>query len=69
MEFSKSIPTSCIKRKNLSTETNVQVNKILFEGKKAIGVEYSKNGQVLTSKCNKRVIISAGAINISNPYE
>ena len=52
-----------LKRKNLSTETNVQVNKILFEGKKAIGVEYSKNGQVLTCKCNKEVIISAGAIN------
>jgi len=52
-----------LKRKNLSTETNVQVNKILFEGKKAIGVEYSKNGQVLTCKCNKEIIISAGAIN------
>ena len=52
-----------LKRKNLSTETNVQVNKILFEGKKAIGVEYSKNGQVLSCKCNKEIIISAGAIN------
>jgi len=52
-----------LKRKNLSTVTNVQVNKILFEGKKAIGVEYTKNGQVLTCKCNKEVIISAGAIN------
>ena len=27
-----------LKRKNLSTETNVQVNRIHFEGKKAIGV-------------------------------
>ena len=52
-----------LKRKNLSTETNVQVNKILFEGKKAIGVEYTRNGQLLSCKCNKEIIISAGAIN------
>ena len=37
-----------LKRKNLSTETNVQVNKIIFEGKKATGVEYLKNGQIYT---------------------
>ena len=42
-----------LKRKNLSTETNVQVNKIIFEGKKAIGVEYSRDGQVFTCKSNK----------------
>ena len=52
-----------LKRKNLSTETNVQVNKIIFEGKKATGVEYLKNGQIYTCKSNKEIIISAGAIN------
>ena len=52
-----------LKRKNLSTETNVQVNKIIFEGKKAVGVEYSKNGQIFTCKSNKEVVVSAGAIN------
>ena len=52
-----------LKRKNLNTEINVQVNKIIFEGKKAVGVEYSKNGQVLTCKSNKEIIVSAGAIN------
>ena len=52
-----------LKRKNLSTETNVQVNKVLFEGKKAIGVEYSHKGKTLSVKANKEVILSAGAIN------
>ena len=52
-----------LKRKNLSTETNVQVNRIIFEGKKATGVEYVKNGQVFVCKSNKEIIISAGAIN------
>ena len=39
-----------LKRKNLTTETNVQVNKILFEGKKAVGVEYSKKGKTFSVK-------------------
>ena len=52
-----------LKRKNLSTETNVQVNKVLFEGKKATGVEYSHKGKILSVKANKEVILSAGAIN------
>ena len=52
-----------LKRKNLATETNVQVNKILFEGKKAIGVEYSKKGKTFSVKANAEVILSAGAIN------
>ena len=52
-----------LKRKNLSTETNVQVNKVLFEGKKAVGVEYSKKGKNFSVKVNKEVILSAGALN------
>ena len=52
-----------LKRKNLSTEINVQVNKILFEGKKAIGIEYLKDGEIITCKSNKEIILSAGAIN------
>ena len=52
-----------LKRKNLTTETNVQVNKVLFEGKKAIGVEYLHKGKTVSVKANKEVILSAGAIN------
>ncbi len=52
-----------LKRKNLATETNVQVNKIIFEGKKAVGVEYSKKGKTFSVKANAEVILSAGAIN------
>ncbi|MFA0173155.1 GMC family oxidoreductase N-terminal domain-containing protein, partial [Vibrio splendidus] len=33
----------------------------LFEGKKAVGVEYGFNGQRYQIQCNKEVILSAGA--------
>lgn len=31
---------------NLTVETNALVTQILFENKRAVGVKYSKNGQV-----------------------
>ena len=52
-----------LKRKNLSTETNVQVNKVIFDGKRAVGVEFQQKGNISTVKANKEVILSAGAIN------
>ena len=51
------------KRKNLKVFTEDFVERIIFEGKKAIGVEFQKNGQLQTCKANKEIIISAGAIN------
>ncbi|XP_038628415.1 choline dehydrogenase, mitochondrial [Tachyglossus aculeatus] len=48
---------------NLSAEVRTFVNKILFQGTKAIGVEYVKNGQRRMAYANKEVILSGGAIN------
>jgi choline dehydrogenase len=48
-------------RSNLTIETNAEVTRILLEGKKVIGVEYSKEGKIFTANCAKEVILSAGA--------
>ena len=50
-------------RKNLEVVTHAQVTRILFEGTRAVGVAYVKNGQNLTAKAEAEVIISGGAIN------
>ncbi|MBT7279261.1 MAG: choline dehydrogenase [Rhodobiaceae bacterium] len=52
-----------LKRKNLHTETEVTVDVIVFEGKRAVAVEFIKNGKSHTVFANKEVILSAGAIN------
>ena len=39
------------------------VTKILFEGKKAVGVEYVQKGQVKRAYAEDEVIVSGGAIN------
>ena len=49
-------------RSNLTILTNSQVSKVIFENKKAIGVEFFQQGIKKTISVNKEVILSAGAI-------
>ena len=48
-------------RNNLHIYTKTQVNRVLFEGKTAIGVELKHKSQTLNFRANKEVILSAGA--------
>jgi choline dehydrogenase len=50
-------------RPNLRVETNALARKVLFEGKRAVGVEFSQNGVVRTAKARAEVILAGGAIN------
>lgn len=49
-------------RQNLRVETQAQVTRVLFEGKRAVGVAYVRNGQKLEAKA-REVILAGGAIN------
>lgn len=53
------------KRKNLFIRKMAMVTKVLIDPntKTAIGVQYSKNGNIRNVYANKEVILSAGAIN------
>ena len=51
-----------LERENLTVMTDTNVNKILFENKKAVGVEcIDKDGKVIIVNANKEVILSSGA--------
>ena len=50
-------------RPNLTIMTDALVNRVLFEGKRAIGVEVEHKGQIRTLKADNEVILSGGAIN------
>ncbi len=50
-------------RANLRVETRALTGKVLFEGKKAVGVEFSQGGVKKTAKAKKEVILCGGAIN------
>jgi len=50
------------KRKNLKIEIKAHVKNIKFENKKAIGIFYWKDKQLIEAKANKEIILSAGSI-------
>ena len=49
-------------RSNLRVETECHVTRVLFEGKRAVGVAYVQNGQTREAKAGE-VILAGGAIN------
>ena len=50
-----------LNRPNLNTITRARVNKIIFEGKKAVGVQYKKGGKIIHVNAHNEIILSAGA--------
>ncbi|MGB5093851.1 MAG: choline dehydrogenase [Parvibaculum sp.] len=52
-----------LSRDNLSVEVEALTSRVLFEGKKAVGVEYVQGGVTKTVRASREVIISGGAVN------
>ncbi|WP_417675601.1 choline dehydrogenase [Roseibium sp.] len=52
-----------LKRRNVTLMTGTLARRILFDGKRATGVEYQKGTTVGTVTCRREVIVSASAIN------
>ncbi len=50
-------------RSNLTTITNAQVEKIIINDKKAVGVQYTKGAKTITSYAQNEIILSAGAFH------
>jgi choline dehydrogenase len=50
------------RRHNLTVVSRALVQKILFDGKRAAGVQYSHAGKLQTANANQEVILSAGSI-------
>jgi choline dehydrogenase len=50
-------------RSNLTTITHAQVEKIIINDKKAVGVQYSKGAKTITSYAQREIILSAGAFH------
>jgi len=51
------------RRPNLRIETGAEARRIVFEGRRAAGVEYSLDGRLQTAAATREVIVSGGAFN------
>lgn len=49
-------------RPNLTVITNAHASRVLFEGERAVAVEYRQGGQSHTVRAQREIILSAGAI-------
>ncbi len=63
MSAARAFLRPAMKRKNVRVETNALATRILFEGKRAVGIEYLQNGETNTARAGREVILSAGSIN------
>jgi choline dehydrogenase len=50
-------------RRNLKIETNALAQRLLFNGKRASGVEYRQNGALKSARARREVLVSSGAYN------
>lgn len=50
-------------RSNLHVETAALAQRILFDGRRAAGVEYRQNGALRTARARKEILVSSGAYN------
>jgi choline dehydrogenase len=52
-----------LNRRNLTLKTNTQALRIIFEGKRAVGVEIEEKGKKRYIRARREVILSGGSIN------
>ena len=51
------------KRANLHIETHALASRVVFEGQRAVAVEYKQQGQIRQAKAGKEIVLAGGAIN------
>ncbi|MFZ2358655.1 MAG: GMC family oxidoreductase N-terminal domain-containing protein [Anaerolineae bacterium] len=54
--------TPVLDRPNLTVETGAHATRVLFDGKRAAGVEYLQGGELKRAHASREVVVSAGAL-------
>src|SRR5262249_60221515 len=50
------------RRSNLRIETEALATRILFDGRRAVGVAYLQRGEAREARCRREAILAAGAV-------
>lgn len=62
MHSARAFLKPALKRANVTLLTGAMVNRIVFEGRRATGVELRHKGQTVTLRAGREIILSAGAV-------
>jgi 4-pyridoxate dehydrogenase len=52
-----------LKRRNLTLVTGALANRVIFDGDRATGIEYARNGEVTVARAEREVLLCGGVIN------
>lgn len=52
-----------MKRSNVKVATNALATRILFEGRRAVGVEYRSKGRTVSVRAGREVVLCGGSVN------
>ncbi len=63
MSAAKAYLYEAMKRPNLTVETRAFVRRVVFEGDRAVGVEWERDGETRIARAEREVILSGGSIN------
>ena len=63
MSAARAFLRPAMKRANVRVETRALATKILFEEKRAIGVEYLRDGQTVIARAGREIVLCAGSVN------
>jgi len=62
MSAARAFLRPAMRRPNLELVTNARVQRVLLEGRRAVGVEYRLGDRVVTARARREVILSAGSV-------
>jgi choline dehydrogenase len=52
-----------MKRSNLTVLSNAHVHRIVFEGKRAVGIAFNRHGEDSIARASRDIVLSGGAVN------
>jgi choline dehydrogenase len=62
MSAARAFLRPAMKRKNVRVETHALATKILFEGSRAVGVQYQRKGRLVTARASREIVLCAGSV-------
>ncbi|SMH51477.1 GMC family oxidoreductase [Mesorhizobium australicum] len=62
MSAARAFLRPAMKRSNVRVETNALATRILFEGSRAVDIEYEQNGQKQQARASREIIVCAGSV-------
>lgn len=63
MSAARAFLRPAMRRANVRVETEALATRILFEGRRAVGIEYRQGGQTRTAGAGREVILATGSVN------